>query len=148
VPRGNQVPSTGELRSFLKEKLPDPMVPAAFVGLPALPRLPNGKVDRGALPALDSASWHGGTGAFIAPRTGVEELVAKIWGEVLGVERIGIHDNFFELGGHSLLATRVISRLNEVLDVSVPLRSMFDAPTVAELCSSLVQGQARDINPD
>ncbi|HSF30804.1 MAG TPA: amino acid adenylation domain-containing protein [Candidatus Tectomicrobia bacterium] len=125
-------PDIRELRSFLQTKLPDYMVPAAFLVLDALPRTPNGKIDRHALPAPDQTQ-PSLLEAFVAPRTPIEELLADIWASVLKVESIGIHDNFFDLGGHSLLAVQVISRLRRLFQVDVPLRVLFDAPTVASL---------------
>ncbi|HEY2738428.1 MAG TPA: condensation domain-containing protein, partial [Thermoanaerobaculia bacterium] len=122
------------LRPSLREKLPDYMVPAAFVVLPELPLTPNGKVDRKALPAPE------GQGAeeshlerHLAPRTPVEEVLAGIWIEVLGVERVGVADSFFDLGGHSLQATRVMSRLRRAFGVEMPLRDLFAAPRLADL---------------
>jgi acyl carrier protein len=130
-----------ELRSFLKQKLPDYMVPSAFVMLEALPLTPNGKVDRRSLPAPDQTRpelWE----AFVAPRTPVEELLAGIWAEVLKLERVGVYDNFFDLGGHSLLAIQVVSRLRVAFQVELPLRSLFEAPTIAGLAVAIVQRQA------
>ncbi|HEX8271798.1 MAG TPA: amino acid adenylation domain-containing protein, partial [Longimicrobiaceae bacterium] len=118
------------LRAHLAERLPEYMVPAAFVHMDALPVNPNGKLDRRALPAPDLAP----TGErYEAPRTPAEEVLAGIWAEVLGVERVGVEDGFFDLGGHSLLATRVVSRVRQVFGVEVPLRALFEGPTVAEL---------------
>jgi acyl carrier protein len=121
-----------ELRHFLKQKLPDYMVPSIFVMLDTLPLTPNGKVDRRALPAPD---WTRPDleEAFVAPRTPVEETLAGIWGTVLGLEQIGVYDNFFELGGHSLLATRVISRIRNTFQVELPLRCIFETPTITQL---------------
>jgi acyl carrier protein len=127
-----QTPTTDELRRFLQDKLPEYMVPSAFVFLEALPLTPNGKVDRRSLPVPDQ-SRPSQSVKFVAPRTATEEILAEIWSQVLKLERVGIHDNFFELGGHSLLATQVISRLHKNLAVELPLRSLFEAPTVAEL---------------
>src|SRR6185369_1735828 len=118
------------LRRSLREKLPDYMVPSAFVMLPALPLTPNGKVDRRALPAPEP---QGGEGTYVAPRTPVEEVLAGIWAEVLGVERVGADGNFFALGGHSLLATRVMSRLRSAFGIEMPLRDLFEAPVLADL---------------
>ncbi len=120
-----------QLRDFLQEKLPGHMVPSAIVLLEALPLSPSGKVDRRALPvpSFKNESELG----FVAPRTPTEKIVADIWGQVLKQEHIGIHDNFFDLGGHSLLATQAISRLREAFNIELPLRSLFEAPTVAQL---------------
>ena len=130
------LPTGSELRSFLKEKLPEHMVPAAFVPLDALPLTPNGKVDRHALPASDRTRPELEK-EFIAPRTPAEEIVAEIWTQVLGIERVGTYDNFFELGGHSLLATQVVSRMREAFGVEIPLRRLFEVPTVAGLAESI-----------
>ncbi|HEX6346299.1 amino acid adenylation domain-containing protein, partial [Umezawaea sp.] len=127
-----------DLRSWLGERLPDYLVPSAFVGLDALPVTPNGKVDRRALPAPDltaSRTEH------VAPRTDVERDVADIWSQVLGVPDLGVHDNFFELGGDSILSIRVISRLRAAFDVELSPRSLFTSPTVAGI-AELVSGAA------
>jgi amino acid adenylation domain-containing protein len=121
-----------ELRQFLHERLPDYMVPSAFVQLDALPHSTNGKIDRRALPRPERAGL-AREQEYVAPRTVVEEVLSGIWAEVLGVERVGVRDNFFELGGHSLLATQVVSRLRSAFAVEVALRSLFDRPTVAGL---------------
>ncbi len=111
------------------------MVPSAFVRLEAFPLTPSGKVDRKALPAPELEEMR--REEFVAPRTALEEVVAGIWAPLLGLRRVGAHDNFFELGGHSLLATQVVSRLREVLQVELPVRVLFEAPTVAELAARL-----------
>jgi amino acid adenylation domain-containing protein/non-ribosomal peptide synthase protein (TIGR01720 family) len=121
-----------ELRDHLRERLPDYMVPSALVILPALPLTPNGKVDRKALPAPE---WQRVEGGYQAPRTPVEEVLAGIWAEVLGLERVGAADHFFDLGGHSLLATRVTSRLRAALGVEVPLQDLFAAPRLADFAA-------------
>jgi amino acid adenylation domain-containing protein/non-ribosomal peptide synthase protein (TIGR01720 family) len=142
VPNDGHTPPTDELRSFLRNKLPEYMVPSAFVFVEALPLTPNGKVDRQALPASDEARPELAQ-TYAAPRTPVEELLAGIWTEVLGLERVGgqpavgAHDNFFELGGHSLLATQVVSRVRQILQVELPLRMLFENPTVAGLADNL-----------
>jgi len=132
APRVESAPSTSELRRFLGKKLPNHMIPSAFVILDALPRSPNGKVDRRTLPVPD-VQRPALAETFIGPRTSVEEIVNRIWREVLNLERIGIHDNFFELGGHSLLATQVISRVRNIFGVDVPMHRLFQTPTIAEL---------------
>jgi len=124
------------LRDFLKEKLPDYMVPSAFVLLEALPLTPNGKVDRRALPAPDTTRPELES-TFVAPRTPVEEVLAGIWAQVLALQQVSINDNFFDLGGHSLLATQLISRVGDTFRVELPLRCLFEAPTVAELAASI-----------
>ena len=128
--------STVELRTFLKNKLPEYMVPAGFVLLDSFPLTPNGKVDRRALPSPDEARPELDK-AFVEFRTPTEELLADIWAQVLGVERVGIYDDFFDLGGHSLLATQVVSRIRETFQVEMPLRRLFETPTVAGLAESL-----------
>ena len=122
--------SVEQWRRYLKERLPEYMIPAAFVVLDKFPLTPNGKLDRRALPLPELSA---AADSQVAPRTPVEELVAQVWREVLHVERVGVTDNFFALGGHSLLATQVISRLRSALTVDVPLRSLFEQPTVAGL---------------
>ncbi|HSF41151.1 MAG TPA: non-ribosomal peptide synthase/polyketide synthase, partial [Thermoanaerobaculia bacterium] len=122
--------STESLRLELHERLPEYMVPAFFVHLPALPLSPNGKVDRNVLPAPE---WRGSPEGWLAPRTPVEEVLAGIWAEVLRVERVGAADHFFHLGGHSLLATQVMSRLRSAFAIELPLRDLFEVPTLAEL---------------
>ncbi|HEX4494606.1 MAG TPA: amino acid adenylation domain-containing protein, partial [Thermoanaerobaculia bacterium] len=123
-----------EIRGSLHERLPDYMVPAAFVKLESLPLTPNGKVDRKALPAPEESSV---PETFIAPRTPVEEVVAGLWSELLGVERIGADANFFELGGHSLLATQVMSRLRQAFGVEIPLHDIFEAPNLEDLAARI-----------
>ncbi|MFP2931773.1 amino acid adenylation domain-containing protein, partial [Pyxidicoccus sp. 3LG] len=122
------------LRRHLGQHVPDFMVPSAFVVLPALPLTPNGKVDRKALPAPDVSTASAG---YVAPRTPTEELLAAIWAQVLGLEKVGAEDHFFALGGHSLLATQVISRVRSTFGVELPLRAVFEAPTVASLAARI-----------
>jgi acyl carrier protein len=125
-----------ELRSFLAGQLPDYMIPAAWVSLPALPLTPSGKLDRRALP--DHAGVRPGLGAAYAPpRTGNEKLVAGLWREALGIERVGLEDNFFDLGGHSLLVMRVVARLSAALDRDIPVVEMFRHTTVRALAAYL-----------
>jgi amino acid adenylation domain-containing protein len=123
---------TSALRAELRGRVPEYMVPSAFVVLDELPLTPNGKIDRRALPAPDAARPELDE-AHVAAGNPVEEVLAGIWADVLGLERIGIHDNFLELGGHSLLATRVFSRVREAFQVEVPIKTLFEAPTVAGL---------------
>jgi FkbM family methyltransferase len=125
-----------DLRQFLKEKLPDYMLPSALIMIETIPLTPNGKVDRRALPTPEQSRPELET-KFVAPRAPVEKILAKIWGEVLGLERVGVHDNFFELGGHSLLATQAVSRVYQTFEVEVPLRVFFAKPTVAGLTEGL-----------
>ena len=119
-----------QVRRFLRQRLPDYMCPSLFVSVPAIPLTPNGKVDYSALPAPDAVDQRQ---AYSAPRTPFEEVLAVIWQEVLGIEQVGVHDNFFDLGGHSLLAARLISRVRNAFQMDVPLRVLFNAPTIALL---------------
>ena len=132
VANGAPAPEVSALREHLKKQLPDYMVPAALVFLDKLPLTTNGKVDLRALPAPDQARPDLEK-ACAPPRTTTEEALKKIWNEVLGLSRVGIHDNFFELGGHSLLVTQVLSRVRDAFRVEVLLRRFFEAPTIAEL---------------
>nr|UXE46116.1 linear gramicidin synthase subunit B [uncultured bacterium] len=141
---GSAAPDDTELRRFLRSSLPESMIPSAFVTLERLPLTPNGKVDRDALPEPGANRTRLDT-SFVAPRGAVEEEVACVWKEILGLERVGIHDNFFDLGGHSLLATQVVSRLRDASGVEISLRALFDSPTVAGLADrveSLRRGAA------
>src|SRR5581483_8968548 len=130
-----------QLRPYLQEKLPEYMVPSSFLLLDQLPLTPNGKVDRRSLPAPEGHA--GSAESYVAPRTPVEELLTAIWVEVLGLEHIGVHDNFFDLGGHSLLATQVIVRVRETFRQEVPLRTLFEHPTVQGLAETLEALQRR-----
>jgi amino acid adenylation domain-containing protein len=122
------------LREWVREHLPEYMTPSVFVLLDELPLLPNGKLDRRALLQIgQEAPVVPGSSAYVAPRNPIEDAVATTWGEVLQVKQVGVHDNFFELGGHSLMATRVAARLRESFDVDLPLRDVFEEPTVAGL---------------
>src|SRR5918996_1353101 len=127
------------LRGYLRAKLPEYMVPSAFVLLEGFPLTPNGKVDRRALPAPE----RGAEGAYEAPRTPTEELLAGIWAEVLRVERVGRQDNFFALGGHSLVAIQVVARVRETLGVELAVRSVFESPPLAEL-SAAIEGARQE----
>ncbi len=136
VPSGEKVPARAELREYLQRKLPEYMVPSAFVELSQLPLTPNGKLDRKSLPEPVAATE---VRENESPRTPVEEIVAGIWAEVLRLERVGGNENFFELGGHSILATQLISRVREVFQVEVPLRALFERPTVEGLAKVVEQ---------
>jgi hypothetical protein len=125
-----------QLRSFAQQRLPDYMVPSAFVFIEAIPLTPNGKIDHQALPAF-AAVRPELSAEFVPPRTPVEEMLAGIWAEVLELGEVGIHDNFFQLGGHSLLATRVTSRVRERLQIDLPLRTFFESPTIAGLALAI-----------
>ncbi|MEW5860344.1 MAG: amino acid adenylation domain-containing protein [Cyanobacteriota bacterium] len=143
VPK-EQAPSIHDLRDFLKQKLPSYMVPSAFMFLEALPLTANGKIDRRALPAPENLS--SSAVAYIAPRNPVEEKLAQLWIEVLDLERVGIHDNFFELGGNSLVATQLISKVRCTFQVEIPLRNLFELPTIAGLAESI--SQTKESNAD
>lgn len=127
VPRGPGPLNPDALRDFLSERLPDYMLPVAIVTLDEFPRTPHGKVDRARLP-VPSRSAQSTT--MTPPRTLQEELMARLWADVLQVPRVGIHEDFFALGGHSLLATRLVSRVREVFGVDVPIRALFEEPTL------------------
>ena len=129
-------PPVSDLRAFMKAKLPDYMGPSAFVILESFPLTVNGKVDRKALPPPERNSA-GREQVYVAPRNAVEEIIAGIWADILGRKRIGVHDNFFDLGGHSLKATQVVSRLRTKFGKEIPLRDMFDYPTIAELALAI-----------
>ncbi|MET0646492.1 MAG: amino acid adenylation domain-containing protein, partial [Pyrinomonadaceae bacterium] len=130
-----------ELRRFLKEKLPEYMIPTAFVRLEDFPRTPNGKIDRKALPAPAQAQAPGGR-ASLAARTPIEEELVRIWAELLGAEPASVHDNFFELGGYSLLAMQMNHRLRETFRLDIPLVALFESPTIAELAAEVARRRA------
>jgi amino acid adenylation domain-containing protein len=136
---------TAELRRYLREKLPEQMVPTAYVALESIPHLPNGKVDRKSLPVVDFSERNV---EYVAPRTKTETTLVGIWSEVLEKDRIGVHDDFFNLGGHSLLATMVITRVRQALDVELPQRVFFDAPTVAQLAECVEEIKISRARPE
>ncbi len=140
VPAANVNPGIEDLRRHISKQLPDYMVPSVFVFLDNLPLTPNGKLDERALPEPSLARPEL-AGAYISPESPVEKLLAEIWTEVLGVERVGIQDNFFDLGGHSLLSVRLFVRIREVFDVNLPLNSLFRNPTI-EYLAELINEQA------
>jgi acyl carrier protein len=131
-----------ELRQSLKNKLPDYMLPAAIASIKQWPVGPNGKLDKGSLPAPEKNRSHVDQ-SYVAPRTPTEKMLAAIWGEVLGMDQVGVHDNFFHFGGHSLLATLLVSRVREAFQVELPLERLFEEPTVAALSVAIVQSQAQ-----
>lgn len=144
VPEAGRLQSTVELRRALRAELPGYMVPTSLILLDELPLTATGKVDRRALPSPDTSRSQL-EGAYVAPRGPVEEVLVGLWEEVLGVERVGVNDNFFELGGHSLLATQLVSRIRDAFQVELPLRKVFEAPTVAEQASFLRQDSGATI---
>jgi amino acid adenylation domain-containing protein len=147
LPALRPAPTASEARRFLAERLPDYMIPSAWVFLDAFPLAPNGKVNRNALPPPSAARPELDT-AFVAPRTPVEATLATIWSEVLDLDRVGIHDNFFDLGGHSLAATRVVSRVIPAFRIELPITSLFDSPTVADMAAVITESQARKVDEE
>jgi acyl carrier protein len=135
-----------QLRNTLEEQLPDYMMPSSFVVLDEWPLTPGGKIDLHALPAPDSARSQG-LGALVAPRTAIEQTLASIWSELLGLARVGIHDNFFESGGHSLLATQLISRVREKFQVEIGLRRLFERPTIELFATAIEEAQHESAAP-
>ncbi|MBS0178290.1 MAG: amino acid adenylation domain-containing protein [Nitrospira sp.] len=133
---------TTALREFLKERLPEYMMPSATVLLPRFPLTPNGKIDRNVLPMPDVVGQL--AHQYVAPRTPTEELLAGIWAEVLQVARVGGHDNFFDLGGHSLLATQAMARLRDVFRIDLPMRVLFESATVSELALAVDAARGSD----
>ena len=132
---------TSELRGFARSRLPDYMVPSAFVQIDSVPLTSNGKLDRRALPVPDQSRpelEH----VYVAPCSPQQETLAKIWSQVLGIGQVGVHDNFFELGGHSLLATQVISGMRDAFQLDLPVRELFEHPTIAQLAESVDRRKA------
>jgi amino acid adenylation domain-containing protein len=130
------------VRRFLQSELPDHMIPSAFSLMESFPLTPNGKVDRRALPEPD-LSFAAARHSFVAPRTHIEERLRELWTEVLAIGKLGVDDNFFELGGHSLIATRLLSRMRDAFRIELPLRSIFDHPTIAGLARVVEEAQDR-----
>jgi hypothetical protein len=139
--------SINELRKYLRHKLPEYMVPSVFVMLESLPLTANGKIDRRALPRPDQSRPELDQ-RFVAPRTPTEELLVEIWANILQVDKVGVHDNFFDLGGHSLLATQVMARACDALRTDLPLRALFEDPTVAGLAERFFEIQTRTVEKD
>ncbi|MHC5714684.1 MAG: amino acid adenylation domain-containing protein [Nostoc sp.] len=142
VPHPEQTPTTDELRHFLKQKLPEYMVPSAFVLLDTLPLTPNGKIDRRALPAPESTRLDTDN-TYVAPRDQLEFKLTKIWSEILGVQPIGVRDNFFELGGHSILAVKLFWQIEKIFNTNLPLAILFQSGTVEALAKII--SQERDL---
>jgi amino acid adenylation domain-containing protein len=134
--------TAAELRKFLRRQLPEYMLPATFVLLETLPLNPNGKIDRAALPAPERDRREVAE-QYERPRNTTEKILAELWGDVLNLERVGVHDDFFELGGHSLLATRLSSRIRDAFQVDLPLRAIFESSTISQLATLLDQAKAR-----
>jgi amino acid adenylation domain-containing protein len=147
APRGEQVPSAAQLRSFLRQRLPDFMIPSGFMALEGFPLNKNGKLDRSALSAMADAWSESDDIASRPPRTETEEILAAIWREVLELDRISVDDNFFTIGGHSLIATRVASRVNNSFQINLPLRRLFELPTIAELAEAIDVAKADASGP-
>ena len=141
LPAGEPAPAVAELRARLLARLPEYMVPGAFVVMQAFPLTPSGKVDRRALPAPDASAT--AAEAYQAPATPTEEAVAQIWADILRLERVGAGDNFFERGGHSLLATQVVARIRTTLGIALPVRTLFEARTVRDLAARVDAEKAK-----
>jgi acyl carrier protein len=135
-----------ELRRHLTAKLPDYMIPSAFISVDALPLTSNGKVDRAALPLPDQSRPELSL-SYVEPRTDIEATLCEIFAVMLRLDKVGIHDNFFDLGGHSLLATQAMSRMREALQKDIPLRHLFEAPTVSELALLVAKSDGRSGAP-
>jgi acyl carrier protein len=147
VPKRRPAPTTSSLRRALAQRLPRHMIPSQFVTLESLPLTPTGKLDRRALP--DPSHGRPELDAPYIPSSSTEErLIAETWSEILGIEPIGIFDNFFDLGGHSLAASRVIARLAQAFQVELPITSLFNAPTVAEMAVLIMRCQGSEANAD
>jgi acyl carrier protein len=141
VPRHGMDVAANELREYLKNKLPEYMLPAGFATLDSLPLSPAGKLDRKALELYGPVKPHASS-EYRAPETALEKVLAGIFSEVLGVSRVGTFDNFFELGGHSLRGTQVVSRVWEIFQIELPLRRVFEEPTVSGLAQSMLRDSA------
>ena len=142
IPQNGNIPEPAELHSFLKERLPDYMIPSVFIPLDTFPLTASGKVDRRALPVPQSGDMI--RREYVAPRNQTEELLAGIWQQILKTERVGITDNFFELGGHSLMATQLMSRIRNAFEVEISLRDFFAEPTIDQLALQIDQARLKD----
>jgi acyl carrier protein len=136
---------TDALRQFLQQTLPAYMIPSAFVKLNTFPLTANGKIDRRALPKPKVSDVQAAA-TFIAPRTPLEQQLAYIWAQILKLDQVGIRDNFFELGGHSLLATQVIARIHDLIQVELPLRQLFETPTIEATALNITKQQLDGLN--
>src|SRR5262249_33559780 len=134
------------LRSRLAAELPEHMLPSAFVALATFPLTPNGKLDRAALPAPDAAAVL--TRTFAAPQGPIETVIATLWSDLLGLDRVGRHDHFFELGGHSLMAVQMSMRLREALDIDISLRALFENPVLEQLAQFIVDSPLTTVSPE
>jgi acyl carrier protein len=135
-------PNVSELRNFLKEKLPDYMIPSAFVLLDALPHTPNGKIDRNALPAPGQSRPKLQV-AYLPPGTPTEHTLVQVWADVLKLDQVGVDDNFFDLGGNSLLASQVISRVIKTFTIEIPIALLFDSPTISKMAAVIDDHQGK-----
>jgi acyl carrier protein len=145
VASGQEAINSAELRRYVGERLPEYMVPAVIVELAELPLLSNGKLNRRALPATDETGLSVKR-SYAPPRTPVERQLVEMWKELLGVETVGIDDHFFELGGHSLMLTQLASRIRKEFRVNIPLRVLFDAPTVIAMGDAILAGQMDQVD--
>ncbi len=143
VPIPEELVTVEQLRTFLTEQLPDYMIPSAFVEMESFSLTPNGKVNRRVLPELTTSRPELGQ-TFVEPHTPTEEILAGIWRDVLGLERVGIYDNFFDLGGHSLLATQVIALTRKAFGIELSLLSLFESPAIAPLAQKIATVSAPD----
>lgn len=141
VPRDESAPSSRDLRHYLAETLPAYMVPSAFMALKKLPLTPNGKIDRRALPTPDITPMTNEN--YVPPRNPVEEILAEMWANILRLDQVGVEDNFFDLGGHSLLATKLISWIQKTFQIQLPLRSLFEKPTIVGLAETLIEHEVQ-----
>jgi len=146
VPENSAELDTAEIKTFVRNELPDYMTPSAVVVLDKLPLTPNGKIDRKALPAPEF-SREELSAEFVAPRNPIEQKLTAIVGELLNVEKVGVLDNFFELGGHSLLATQFMSRIRESFEVELALMTLFEKPTIDQLAIAVQEAQAKGTAP-
>jgi natural product biosynthesis luciferase-like monooxygenase protein len=143
---GQNIPEPASLRELIREKLPEFMIPAIFIKLAEFPLTPNGKIDRKNLPQPGETDIR--SKVYIAPENITEEMLAKLWSELLRVEKVGTTDNFFDLGGHSLLATLLLSRIQKTFSVELPLRIIFEKPTVADQADLIIKSQVQNLGED